>query len=167
MKLSQLKKCVSFIQKKVKQHIHKVNWGGCGVFASLLADQMINAGIPEEEIKILVYSYEGEDYDLCEIEDSIDHHCEDIGSLDVWESYLPDLVHIRVSWKDHVFDAEDNIDLVANNLSWGWGALLCNGHISLEAVRELSKDNNWNPEFDRSQIPTLEKIIKETFAKFT
>jgi len=163
---NQIKTCVEVVQAKIREYgVRGVNWGGCGVFASLLADKMTSLGIPEDEIKIINYSYDGNKYDLCEIEDTLCYRDKYMWSN--WDDIAPGIgiSHTRVCWNDHIFDAEDGVDLLANNMKWSSSAELCKGHFSHEAMRQLASNPfNWNTCFDRDQIPILQEIIDNAFS---
>lgn len=163
---NQIANCVSLVQAMIREkEVRYVNSGGCGVFASLLAKKLTSLGIPEEEVKIINYCMGGGSYDVCEAEQAVrsEYGDEMVGTWQFWTNYLPGMAHVRVCWQGHIFDAEERTDTLANNRTWGWSNELCNGHFSHEAMQLLAEEDDWNPVFDRSQIPILEKIIDKAF----
>lgn len=45
-----------------------------------------------------------------------------------------------------------------------WGAA-CAGSFTLEEMRDMSNELTWNPTFDREQLPSMQAMIDEGFAR--
>lgn len=158
--------CVQNIQDTIiEEGIERINWGGCGVFAVALIERMLNAGIPKDEISLVVYGYNGNRINLNDVETELDEHKINKYDLHTWNDAGVNFGHVMVGWNDHVFDCEMSPDSIENNQTWEYGYSMYSGSIGLEVMRELAYNGtDWNTVFDRTQIPKIENIIDRCFA---
>ena len=146
-----------------------LNYGGCGIFAYYLSLALKQYGIPYEiraevsghsedwqqkKEEVTVAALEGRllglnylpetslDWEMTENNSYVGHSCKHCAV------YIPDV--------DYTVDGEG-----VTEGKWG------TEYYTLEELRvAVATPNGWNPCFDRTYIPLVEKIINENFAMF-
>lgn len=164
---TKLKSTLKAIQKECTKNIYDLNSGGCGVFAHLVCKQLVLIGIEAEVIttaskrKYSPKNVKGNDWNKREK-----------ASCEVWDSNGLDRSHVGVRFKyNGVVFTYDSVKLRMGSKSFGVygdGKWKCNypfgEGMSYKEMKKLVDDvPYWNPEFDRKQIPTVKKIVKEAF----
>jgi hypothetical protein len=159
-----LERFMSMVRDSLNNNgIYSINNGGCGFFASELSKIMMEFfGIPEDDIEVLVYDYKTVHIsnidDISTIEEHMLEHGDDISSIYSWNDNGVDFAHIMLGYKEYYLDCTGIAEKEDN---WCFYPLV-NGSMSLYALGLLGNSaEGWNIMFDRSQIPTIKKILQD------
>jgi hypothetical protein len=145
---------------EVSRNVDRLNCGGCGVYAWLVAKALDALGIKTEVVATNMGW--GDLVDLNEVREQIAANMLNLGSKRHWEQLGAQFAHvgvrIKVGKKYYVADA--------NSVNPG-KTRLCNwkvykGAYTLEEAEAFAKEaRGWNDWFDRGQIPTIRKIVNK------
>lgn len=150
--------------QKVVAGVEKINNGGCGVFAALVAKRLHRMGYVARVRIGQMDSFWSSRNENCLI------NAKDNGAKSMYDFY-----HHGVSF-DHLiveillengevlhFDSDQLHP--AKEKTVNYDAPILNGHLTpLEALR-IAKEKQWNPLFNRKQIPAMIKALNGVFRK--
>lgn len=144
----------------VSRNVEALNCGGCGVYAWLVAEALHALGIKTEVVATNM-GY-GDLVDLNEVREAISALQLNIGSKRHWEQLGAQFAHvgvrIKVGRKYYVADA-NAVNPGKSRLS-NWKVY--KGAYTLEEAEAFAKEKRgWNDWFDRSQIPTIRKLVNK------
>lgn len=164
---------ISDINDRVNDCTSRLNFGGCGVYASLLGEALERLGV---DCAALVVDMERDSHEgLTPISELEEMMGEEAYYVDNWNSNGVDFNHIllAVEFPDGkyvvadsdcvVIGDEDEHSAITN------GGMLYDGCISIPTLGRLVSDENahsWNHWFDRGQIPMIRAIIEEAVGTF-
>jgi len=155
-----IENCLRRISEVVNEEVESLNSGGCAVFAVELAKRLQAIG---EAVNIRVYNYSPVDVEHVERTYFNDSKPE---SSKEWCANNVHFVHVVVEWGDRLWDSESEV-YTSNGERWKGWYVLAEGNISMSAIEVLANHrSNWNPTFDRKQIPRLLQIMDNEFAEF-
>jgi len=152
------------ISDKVDKKIRKVNYGGCCVFASLATEHLQDLGL---DVKIRVGDFGLGRRSQRKILNLVEKKVS-VNTANGWYDEGVDMSHVvaEFGWqgKRYFFDAEGVAEKLYE-LEPFCNSKLHRGSIPLHVAKELALSTDWNPTFDRTQIPKLESLLKEEFSK--
>lgn len=130
----------------------KMNHGGCGVFAKLLAEELSRIGV-EYKIYCLYYREPGE------------YPESDTGEVNL-KDYLQNGHNLKKAGTDHVVLLINDTLYVDSTGVVNAQVMLCAEKIQItkEQLDALVESGKWNPTFDRTTIPTIAKYLDEVFS---
>lgn len=130
-----------------------LNSGGCCVFASIVADELIERGIPCEGLVVDAYNDEP---DIEAVRNNVQRNVPR-----EWNEHGVDFTHVGLDipgmgkYDSRGFDNP-------NSMLKLWPE--AKGRLTVQELRELSSvGDGWNRTFDRQQIPTLRRMVKRAF----
>lgn len=162
---SELKPLLTAISTDIDANFYKVNHGGCGVFANIVAKQLRKHYCGVFEIKVA--------NQYVDIEAPINYVIDELGlkSLKQWNDNDIVCRHIVLVFDEGskrtltMFDSEgvDNIKRTVMLNPHEWYA----GSLTLKQLDDIaSKKSGWNDTFDRAQIPEMKICIKKIFKDY-
>lgn len=127
----------------------KVNYGGCGVFAALLSDQLTTLGIKHKIIAI-VFEQQGEGYENL-------------------RRFVSNGEGLTKAGEDHIVICINDEVYVDSTGVVNYTVLHAKERIELsrEQLQQLIDHGKWNPTFDRTCIPVMKEKMQEAFSKYT
>jgi hypothetical protein len=144
--------------------VHRINRGGCGIFALELAKILERYGV--FNYKIRVWSHD-DPVDVSEVEKTLiaQEGCVP-NDADLWNANNVYFNHIRLEFDGFFWDAVDGpVDRV-DGYNYEYAYYLLDGELSLEALEAIVEtEDNWNSEFNRAQIPTMRAYIEDVFRR--
>ena len=149
-------KDLQLLAEKINKEIKNVNNGGCCVFASLVSERLKD----HYDVKINVYgndSYKSID----EVRPAIKKN-----TLSEWNNKGIYFAHVvtEFKFKNGVKKEFDSTGIYKPNGSIAYCYDRTKGNLTLKETKALaSKRAGWNNAFDRTQIPTMRKIINTFF----
>lgn len=153
-------KALRKIQKDVS-HIHDMNYGGCGVFAYIVGEELKKIGW---EVDIVTPSY-GRGGIPSKIRRYVKNN-----SPDEWSRNGLSRAHLAVRFKTPkgVVYTYDSDCLNRGGSKFGWFEWLCEypfgEGLTVEETKEMCKTGEgWNQTFNRKQIPEIRSTIKKSF----
>lgn len=163
---SNLYNTLSNIQKTATKEIYCLNFGGCGVFAVAIAKELQKRNIPCEIITV-AYSAKSSPSN---VKSNLLSTKESLKCCDAWDSNGLGRNHVGVRFKYNGITFTYDSDAIRRSVrKFGQnGAWECNypygEGMSTEDMKKLvEKKHGWNSDFDRRQITTVKKIVKEAF----
>jgi hypothetical protein len=142
---------------QVKKMFPTINWGGCGVFANLLATELDKLGV---KYKIIWIGHEARHKK--DIKKIFKHYGGQVtlGAFNDSDIYV---AHIMIKVGRKFIDAS-GVHKNLNNTQWGWYGL--RHEITKEQLELISlSSEGWNSDFNRNQIPRVKKEVKKIFEK--
>jgi hypothetical protein len=148
----------------VDTEIHAVNSGGCCVFASLVANKLIEAGIPARAVHADFWRH-----NITEMRKFIIEEGMDVYRKSSWERAGASFYHVGVLFKFmNKWYTMDSTAIKPGRKYLGIEDMITgNGSFTAKEAEALAfrRDNagTWNSYFDRRQIPKMRRIINEHF----
>ena len=146
----------------VNSKIHELNRGGCCVFASIVAQRL--SEFCEVRIAVGTDWLDNDDTTIDEVREQVSSN-----SPNEWNNYGVDFGHVIIEFdydgSTYHYDSNGVTSVQRDTSTFGMPIL--DGYLTINEAVELASHAEWNPKFDRSQIPKLEKIIIKEFDKFT
>lgn len=146
--------------QRVNRHYPTVNSGGCGVYASLVSQQLRQLGLRP---RVLVAGYE-EIWFLNDIRTVMkDQKNPTLDALNNRGIYVGHLF-IQFNWqgKTWIHDTDHTIDNFKGPRLKQW--VFYKGHLTVGEVTSMAASTTgWNESFDRDQIPFLESRVDRFF----
>lgn len=148
--------------------VDNINWGGCGVFALELARAIRKYYGESERYSIHIWSHD-EEY-LPNVEEVEKEVLASNGGYPSWTDAWNDngvyFNHIRLWYGESFWDAVDGPVSFEDAMPYEHTYHMLDGSISEPALAVLIENpDNWNPDFNRDQIPAMREFIEETFKK--
>jgi len=142
---------------QVQNKFPSINWGGCGVFANLLANELDKLGV---KYKIIWIGHEARHKK--DIKDIFKHYGGQVSLIDFNNRDIY-LAHVMIKVGRKFIDAS-GVHKNLNDTQWGWYRL--RHEITKEQLEFISlTSEGWNTSFNRNQIPRVEKEVKKIFYK--
>lgn len=143
--------------QKAEEEFPDLNYGGCCVFASLVADRLAKLGVQAEGV-VAMYFYEDKPPNIDYARNNVRH----IGDGDEWEENGVKLSHvglkIMVGETAILYDSEGVRPFKRRNTLLD--RTVIEGTLSRKELKALANNAwNWNYSFDRDQIPKLAKLV--------
>lgn len=157
-----LERFLIHVGQEVMSQIYSLNKGGCCVYAALIA-QRIRKYFPFVRVYLRVID------DMRKATIYGARQNVKANTLECWNSNGLEFGHVmlQIRYKDVnlLCDSEcmENYKSALESLPY-W-IVMHSGSITIKEALELSKDNHWNHEFDRRQIPELKRIIRQEFRR--
>lgn len=142
---------------KAEEEFSNLNYGGCCVFASLVADRLAELGI--EAGGVVAMDFGGRAPNIDKARSNV--HDESDG--DEWEENGVKLSHVGIKFqlggKTLLFDSDGVQEMRERNSLAGYDVI--NGVFTRDELRALADNSwNWNYSFDRGQIPKLAELVE-------
>lgn len=151
--------------------VSNLNRGGCGVFAVAVTKELKKRGI---DCEIITVGY-GEDNSPFAVKNTLLSNSGNLKLSDDWDvnGLFRDHVGVRFKHKRITY-TYDSVAIYRSVRKFGvrgdstWKCNYPYGKgMSVEDMDKLVRTKNgWNTDFDRKQIATVKKIVKETFKEF-
>lgn len=142
---------------KVKEKFPTINWGGCGVFANLLATELDKLGVKYKIIWIGDDSKHKKDIKRIFKDKGNDVCLLDFNNEFIWVS------HIMIKIGRKFIDASGIYENFKTT-EWNHREVIC--EITKKELELISLSNHgWNCSFNRTQIPKVERELKKIFKK--
>lgn len=143
---------------KTRSEFPLLNHGGCAVFAAHVAKRLQH--IVPTRIKLIDYSKS----DLTAIRSRLS----DPKNIYEWHRHGINFVHVIIEFdydgKTYHYDS-DGLKL-ATGPKWNGGFPISKGSFTVDEVISFAANPHcWNPTFNRSNIPTLKRRVKNLFAR--
>jgi len=142
------------VAKRVSANVFGVNWGGCCVFASLVAERLQHL-MPD--MQIVVIDHDGWVLDLDKVRPQIEHN-----DPFTWRDngvFFNHIIQFVLDGKKYHYDSK-GVQTAGNS---GYYDILLGSLTVAEATELAETPTGWNPAFDRHQIPEMRRIINEAF----
>lgn len=138
------------------RNISFLNCGGCAVFAHLVGQELHKLNIPYFGIVA-----EEDHHDLDQLREEIDNTYSKRG----WNDAGLYFMHVGVGFHlDNVLYHYESLEGAKEADGTLCDLIVCDGILIPEELEAIALEaRGWNPWFDRGQIPTLKKIIKQHF----
>lgn len=149
----------------VENRIHQLNWGGCCVYAVILANELRTLLPPDSEVKVRVIERFDDETDftpLNEVRERITSN-----HLDEWYNHNVHFHHVFVEIKTGgcIIHADSESSHYTTNSEKskivGFCKVIRPGYLEFEDAVELAQQTRWNTDFDRRQIGLLQKLVRE------
>lgn len=146
------------ILDKIDGEFYRINSGGCCVMASILAHQMKKI---VDDVNIVTTGW-GTASSL----DSIRHNISDNTNMEEWENNGVGFNHVWVEFKwNGRWYAMDSKGIKTRKEQYReWGKPY-KGSFTLDEARAFARSTDWNPTFERWQIPLMRKRAYYHFAR--
>lgn len=134
-----------------------INWGGCGVFASMVAERLHALGIPVWG----VVSEDCADKDLNEVRLTAKpkNTVPSWNAAGVWFKHI--LVQFALDGKIWTYDTSGVVAGSPEREATCGGKLYA-GNLTVQELKELAGNpRGWSPTFNRVRIPDIEALINE------
>lgn len=140
-----LRERLDALGREANQKIRSINYGGCCVFASLVADRLAALGVEHE----IVGNFDGHSVDEVRPQDNMNAR--------MWPHCMVHLgLRVHLDDGEYLYDANG---LRQDNVLSGWS--VAKGSLTDEEARLLADDRKrWNRRFSREQIPKLRKLVE-------
>lgn len=152
-------KMLNALAKDVEGNIHRVNWGGCGMFASQVAFQLKHV-LNVKDVVLRVGDYESNDGE--ESINNVRNHIKKntVGHWNQAGIYFGHIiVEFRYRNKLYHYDTYGGV-IAAQDVTKMNGYPLYQDHMTIEEGLQLAYcRSGWNTCFDRDQIPKMLGII--------
>ena len=146
-------------------HVEKINNGGCGVFAALVAARLKKAKIPARVKVGQMDSYFCSRTDkkaLIKAKRNGASSASDFYDNDVRMDHL--IVEVGKGKEKIHFDSQNLIPAAKKTVLFN--ATVLEGCLVPKQALVVANSRNWNPTFNRKQIPQLTKSINKVFKKY-
>lgn len=132
--------------------VYNIHKGGCAVFAFAVANRLRKVGV---DFKIKVSD------DFC-LQKNLNSFRNCRSSVD-WEQNEVYFGHVFLEIDGYFFDS--NRIICANGEDPTYGDKVHDGELSMSQLSVLIRERNWNPRFNRQQIPKMLAQIEKCFDK--
>lgn len=158
---------LEILAEDINTKIRAVNAGGCCVFASLVAERMIETGIPARVVHADMWT----EHNITAMRKEIIDSNMDVYCKEDWETAGASFWHVGVLFKFlNKWYTMDSTAIKPGRKYLGIEDMITgNGSFTAKEAEALAfrRDNayTWNCWFDRSQIPKMKLIINTHFKK--
>lgn len=153
---------------KANKKFPSLNWGGCCVFAGLVATELEKRGYPVQGRVASGEAGKPRSQSITDVRKKVTAN-----TSNQWNQHGIYFGHIGIEFYDgvNVFMYDSNGCVSPEELLDGMHSF--EGRLTVQELTELWQDNgptrgysiSWNTTFDRNNIPDLEKLIKSHFKR--
>lgn len=144
--------------RNVQSRYPNLNAGGCGVYASIVATELSNLGIP-------VCGIVGTNTSafVNHIDEARNHVSRN--NVKSWEDNGIILSHVGIEFKVRGYtNSYDSTGVQPANTLGNW--MVYRGRLTVEELKEIaSSAEGWNTDFKRRDIPNIELIVQSSFRR--
>jgi hypothetical protein len=142
---------------QVKKKFPSINFGGCGVFANLLANELDKLGVKYKIVWI------GSHRRHKKIIKQTFNHYGGLVTLNEFNEQEVFLAHVMIKIGKTYIDASGVYNSFKET-QWSYRCVICD--ITKEQLEFITLTSiGWNTSFNRNQIPRVEKEVKKIFEK--
>ena len=153
-----LARALTTLGHKVERKHPDINWGGCGVFAALVAKRLKK----HFDVKIRVGNDITPEVAIDDIRTRVESNTVDEWNCeDMWFSH----VVIEFQWKGKTYHYDTTGLHEASDTTYMGGYPIVEGHLTVREMTELARSKGWNTSFDRDSIPEIRKTINAAFKR--
>ena len=150
-------KKVNNILENASNKYRRINWGGCGFMAAIIAQHLAPI---VDDINIVCYSGWSANTNIDAVRSQVK-----INSMDGWEGVGVGFGHVWVEfkWKNkwYAIDCEGIISRALMRHKWGNPG---GGSFTLKEIKAISNNRSgWNDSFNRDQVPSMRNHIGRKF----
>ncbi len=143
---------------RLESSFNKVNWGGCGEVALMVSKQLDLLGVKHDVA--LCHTWGSEDYKEEWTDDDIIEWSEFKQANGL--SYAPPNNHVLIKLENGMLWDTENVYFSENDVVEVGGYNSVAGLVSGDTLELLTSElGEWNPTFDRSQIPAMQEMTRE------
>lgn len=151
-------KKLNALAESVTDEVEDLNYGGCGVFAAMVAKFLNDKGIPATCFACYSPGRGDPGNSITEARKLV----EDVGDCSEWEDNGVSFYHVGVEFKHrgrmYFFDSH-GVVAPADEFH---GIPVQEGRLTLDEMEAMAeRPHNWNRWFNRQQIPHLQSLVKE------
>lgn len=150
---------------RVGRDYQRVNWGGCACVAAMIAKRLEERGVDHSIVVSGAYDWsDNTEGNLHDFREELLMNNQDPREKSNWYGFNVGFSHL---WVEIEHEGEryaldcDGLRLV-EDMYEQWGAPF-EGSFTLEEVEAMGNTANWNPTFNRRQLPAMEKDIDYYF----
>ena len=150
-------KQVNDILNDVNNNYRRINWGGCGFMAGIIAQHLTPI---VHDIKIVSYGCWSSNSNIDKARPKVSHN-----SMSGWEEYGVGFGHVWVEFKWngswYAIDCEGIIPRKEMHHKWGHP---CGGSWTVKEIKAISNNRQgWNSTFNRDQVPSMRNYMGRQF----
>ena len=135
----------------------RINWGGCGFMAAIIAQHLTPI---VDEIKIVSYSSWSSNTNIDAVRSQVNDN-----SMSGWEEFGVGFGHVWVEfkWRNkwYAVDCEGIKSQAVMRHKWGNPG---GGSFTLKEIKAISNNRGgWNSSFNRDQVPSMRNVMGRKF----
>lgn len=151
MKKKALLEILKRVSEEITSKVISPNGGGCAVIAAIVGQELAK----HTQVQVVVQDY-FTTANLARVKKYLgDVTPSNVNHWDDAVSFNHVLLKVKVGRKWRIFDSDGLIPYVPK--------LYCRGTLTIPEVVELAVLKNWNPRFDRRQVPKIVRIVHNAF----
>lgn len=148
---------------KLRDNFSDINYGGCGVVAAMVATRLSNRGVP------VLVRVANDRRSLTQIRQGIlkKMRTKRLPTKSEWNCAGVCFGHVVVEFEHdgekYHFDSNGVVKASSNDPTFG--SPIMEGHLSVSEAKKIAREDSWNSDFDRDQIPDMRDTVSKFFRK--
>lgn len=151
------------LKRAANANVSSINYGGCGVMASIVGAELLKLGLTEVEVATIGSAWPDSDVGMpaCKVRDNV----RNAANTDEWDENGLDRGHMAVRFRApngrvYSWDSDEGITPPTKVGRWRAAGKLGEGLTVAEAKLLASSAAGWNSTFNRRQIPLLRHLAR-------
>lgn len=149
------KKALKRLLPQINEKVSFISKGGCGYFALYLYEELKAKGF-NPEIRMLVYEYEDMNH-----ANRIIKKCNEGDHEYFWDVTSLNWTHFMVKLNGYFIDNSGVFYGVSRHTNWSFSSCRATKEFSVEVLKDMLKECDWNSAYDRRKNRTMKKEIKK------